>query len=69
MEQLLLEAVRRYIEDREVIRYSQHSSTKDKSSLNNPVAFYDGVTTSVENAPKEVVKAPDVIYLDFCKKS
>jgi len=62
MKQVLLKAILSHMEDREMIRDSQHGFTKRKSCPTNPVAFCDGVTTSVDKG-----KVVDVICLDSCK--
>ncbi|CAM5085184.1 unnamed protein product [Natator depressus] len=62
MEQVLKESVLKHLEERKVIRNSQHGFTKGKSCLINLIAFYDEITGSVDEE-----KAVDVLFLDFSK--
>ncbi|CAM4537599.1 unnamed protein product [Caretta caretta] len=62
MEQILKESMLKHLEERKVIRNSQHGFTKGKSCLTNLIAFYDKITGSVDEG-----KAVDVLFLDFSK--
>jgi len=62
MEQLILEVIIKQVEERKVIRSSQHGFIKGKSCLTNLIAFYNGMTGWVDEA-----RAVDVVYLDFSK--
>ncbi|KAK4829399.1 hypothetical protein QYF61_003880 [Mycteria americana] len=62
MEQIILSAITRHIQDNQVIRPSQHGFMKGRSCLTNLISFYDKVIRLVGEG-----KAVDVDYLDFSK--
>jgi len=57
MQQFILDAICKQVEEKQVIRTSQHGFTKGKSCLTNLIAYYDGMTSWVD----------EVVYLDFSK--
>jgi len=62
MDQLILEVIIKQVEEKKVIRSSQHRFTKWKSCLTNLIVFYDGMTSWVDEG-----RAVDVVYLNFSK--
>ncbi|KAK4806341.1 hypothetical protein QYF61_017210 [Mycteria americana] len=62
MEQIILSAITRHVENNQGIKPSQHGSRKGRSCLTNLISFYDKVTRLVDEG-----KAVDVVYLDFSK--
>ncbi|CAM5085429.1 unnamed protein product [Eretmochelys imbricata] len=62
MEHVLKESILKHLDERKVIRNSQHGFTKAKSCLTNLIAFYDEITGSVDEG-----KAVDMLFLDFSK--
>ncbi|KAK4810627.1 LOW QUALITY PROTEIN: hypothetical protein QYF61_007364 [Mycteria americana] len=62
MEQIILSAITRHVEDKQGIKPSQHGLRKGRSCLTNLISFYDKVTCLMDEG-----KAVDVVYLDFSK--
>ncbi|KAK4826410.1 hypothetical protein QYF61_008943 [Mycteria americana] len=62
MEQIILSAITRHIQDNQVIRPCQHGFRKGRSCLTDPISFYDKVTHLMEEG-----KAVAVVYLDASK--
>ncbi|KAK4810449.1 hypothetical protein QYF61_004229 [Mycteria americana] len=62
MEQIILSAITRNVEDNQGIKPSQHGFRKGRSCLTNLISFYDKVTRLVDEG-----KAVDDVYLDFSK--
>ncbi|CAM5084930.1 unnamed protein product [Eretmochelys imbricata] len=62
MEQIFKESILKHLEERKVIRNSQHGFTKGKSCPTNLIAFYDKITGSVDEGIAVVV-----LFLDFRK--
>ncbi|GAB0179025.1 mitochondrial enolase superfamily member 1 [Grus japonensis] len=62
MEQFILGALTKCVQDNQGIRPSEHGFMTGRSCLTNLISFYDLVTHLVDEG-----KAVDVIYLDFSK--
>jgi len=62
MEQLVLDAVSRQLEEKKVIRSSQHGFTKGRWCLTNLVSFCDVITGWVDAG-----RVVDVVYFVFSK--
>ncbi|KAK4811169.1 hypothetical protein QYF61_019800 [Mycteria americana] len=62
MEQIILSAITRHVENNQGIKPRQHGFRKGRSCLTNLISFYDKVTRLVDEG-----KAVDVVYLDFSK--
>ena len=62
MEKLILETISRHMNNKKIIRISQHGFTKGKSCMTNLINFYDEVTVLVDEG-----RAVDIVYMGFRK--
>ena len=62
IEQLVLDAISKQLEEKTVIRSSQHGFTNGRSCLTNLLAFYDVITVWIDTG-----RAVTAVYLDFSK--
>ncbi|KAK4818853.1 hypothetical protein QYF61_020072 [Mycteria americana] len=62
MEQIILSAITRHVENNQGLKPSQHGFRKGRSCLTNLISFYNKVTCLVDEG-----KAVDVVYLDIRK--
>ncbi|KAK4805288.1 hypothetical protein QYF61_004853 [Mycteria americana] len=62
MEQIILSAITRHVENNQGIKPSQHGFRKGRSCLTSLISIYDKVIHLVDEG-----KAVDVVYLDFSK--
>lgn len=62
MEKILMEAMLRHMQDKDVIHDSQYVFTKGRLHLTSLGAFYCAMTTSVNKG-----RATDITCLDWCK--
>jgi len=62
LEQIIPEVIIKQVEEKKVVRSSQHGFTKRKSSLTNLTDFYNGMTGWVDEG-----RAVDIFYVDFSK--
>jgi len=60
MEQLVLDILSKQLEEKKVIRSSQHGFTNRKACLTILVAFYDVITGWMDGE-----RAEDAVFLDF----
>ena len=62
MEKLILETISRHMNNKKIIRISQHGFTKGKSCMTNLINFYDEMTVLVDEG-----RAVDIVYMGFRK--
>ncbi|KAJ7411023.1 RNA-directed DNA polymerase from mobile element jockey-like protein [Willisornis vidua] len=62
VEWVIPETISKHVEDKKVIRKSQHGFTKEKTCLTDLIAFYHGTSGWIDEG-----RAVDVVFLEFNK--